>query len=90
MNTIQYSSPPTNLNVNLNNNNSWTKKKVVHLVGGFSALVVTIYLGPRYCHQQSIIRPLLVQCFRTGQQHSTETVVMGNPTFCLAGLFITW
>ena len=28
--------------------------------------------------------------FRTGQQHSTETVVMGNPTFCLAGLFITW
>ena len=54
MNTIQYSSPPTNLNVNLNNNNSWTKIKVVHLVGGFSALVVTIYLGPRYCHQQSI------------------------------------
>jgi len=46
---------------------------VVHLVGGFSALVVTMYLGPR-----------------TGQQHNTETVVMGNPTFCLAGLFITW
>ena len=46
---------------------------VVHLVGGFSSLVATLYLGPR-----------------TGLRYSTETVVMGNPTFCCAGLFITW
>ena len=27
---------------------------------------------------------------RTGLAFSNETVVMGNPTFCCAGLFITW
>ena len=46
---------------------------VVHLVGGFSSLVATVYLGPR-----------------TGIAFSPETVIMGNPTFCCAGLFITW
>ncbi|XP_023323583.1 putative ammonium transporter 3 [Eurytemora carolleeae] len=46
---------------------------VVHLCGGFSSLVATLYLGPR-----------------TGLAFSNETVVMGNPTFCCAGLFITW
>ena len=46
---------------------------VVHLVGGFSSLVATLYLGPR-----------------TGISFSPERVIMGNPTFCCAGLFITW
>ena len=27
---------------------------------------------------------------RTGLAFTNETVVMGNPTFCCAGLFITW
>ena len=27
---------------------------------------------------------------RTGLSFSPETVIMGNPTFCCAGLFITW
>ena len=43
-----------------------------------------------YIQQNATLVQLVFHCFRTGLQHQTETVVMGNPTFCLAGLFITW
>ena len=70
------------LEFSLRSPNGWLKKLgakdnagcgVVHLLGGWSSLVATTYLGPR-----------------TGISGSSETVVMGNPTFCCAGMFITW
>ena len=105
----------------------------MHLVGGFSSLVATTYLGPRsgirgkkrltpyWLHGRKCSLELFRSTFepkniyvRTSWakypiqtmttpcapvlyiktpifwQGSPETVVMGNPTFCCAGLFITW
>ena len=48
----------------------------VHLLGGTSALVATLMLGPRMG--------------RYTKDETTETLEAGNPTNCMVGMFMLW
>ena len=61
----------------------------------FQSVIIYLDMFNFCCARQYVMKvPILVATIylgpRTGIAFSPETVIMGNPTFCCAGLFITW